>query len=246
VHTWIYSKLSLWISLTEGMRDDVLECTRVPREKAAVVRHGTDLEKFDPSRYHIAEARTRFGLPQDKRIVAVLGRLDPGKGQEVLLRAIPEIVKEHDDVLFLIAGDETAGEPGYKKHLETIGSELGIGRWVRFMNFTDDVPGLMAAIDVLALPSFSETFGLVLIEAMAMEKTIVATNAGGVPEIITHEKNGLLVEPRDARSLARAISRVLGDRQLAGSLAKQGREEAVLRYDFGRCVDSLLSAMSDL
>jgi D-inositol-3-phosphate glycosyltransferase len=246
LHTWIYSKLSLWISLTQSMKDDVLAFTRMPREKLTVVPLGTDLRRFDPSHYNGLEARAYFTLPCDKKIIGVLGRLDPQKGQEVLLRAIPEVVKEHTDVLFLFAGDETAGEPGYKNYLTALCEELGVEPYVRFMKFTDDVPKLMAAIDVLALPSFSETFGLVVIEAMAMEKIIIATNAGGVPEIITNNTTGLLVEPHDEISLAHAIRRVLSDRELCRSLALRGHTEAVERYDFNHCVDTLLKQVCRL
>lgn len=246
LHTWIYSKLSLWISLTQGMKEDVLDFTRMPREKVTVVPLGTDLHRFDPSRFNAAEARASFGLPCDTTIVAVLGRLDPGKGQEVLLRAIPDVTERHSKLLFLIVGDETVGEPGYKKVLTTLCAGLGVEAWVRFMNFTDDVPRLMAAIDVLVLPSFSETFGLVLIEAMAMEKAVVATNAGGVPEIITNNQTGLLVKPRDEASLADALNHVLDDDSLRRRLARQGRTEAVARYDFDHCVEILLDRVCTL
>jgi D-inositol-3-phosphate glycosyltransferase len=243
IHTWIYSKLSLWISLTQSMKEDVCTFTRVPREKITVLPLGTDLERFDPSHYDAAEARRHFGLPEGKKIVGVLGRLDPQKGQDVLLRAIPKITAEHPDVLFLIAGDETAGEPGHKKYLENLSRTLGVERYVKFMKFTDDVPRLMAALDIFTLPSFSETFGLVVIEAMAMEKPVIATNAGGVPEIITNGINGLLVEPHNEQSLAVAIHRVLSNEQLRLSLAHTGRAAALKRYDFNDCVDTLIEEL---
>ena len=111
---WIFSKLSLWITLTNSMRKNVLSCTRMAGAKVKVVPLGTDLHRFDPALFNQREARSFFGLPHDKKIIGVLGRLDPGKGQEVLLRAIPEVAKHHPEILIVIAGDETAGEPGYK------------------------------------------------------------------------------------------------------------------------------------
>ncbi|HLP15879.1 MAG TPA: glycosyltransferase family 4 protein [Bacteroidota bacterium] len=246
IHTWIYSKLSLWISLTQSMKNEVLAFTRIPREKVTVVPLGTDLARFNPSCFNSAEAREYFALPAEKKIVCVVGRLDPQKGQDVLLRAIPEVVKEHSNVLFLIAGEETEREPGYRKYLDALCRDLGVGSFVRFMKFTDEVPKLMAAIDILALPSFSETYGLVLIEAMAMEKTIIATNAGGVPEIITNNKTGLLIAPHDEISLARALRRVLGDNELSRELARSGHTEALRRYDWNSCVDLLLNKVATL
>lgn len=244
LHTWIYSKLSLWISLTQTMREDVLTFTRMPREKVKVIPLGADLHQFDPAHYTKREARTFFGLPSVKKIIGVLGRLDPQKGQEILLRAVPEVVKKHRDVLFVIAGDETAGEHGYKAHLEDVCRTTAIGPYVKFLPFTDDVPQLMAALDIFALPSFSETFGLVVVEAMAMERPIIATNAGGLPEIITNGKTGLLIEPRDANAVARAIHRVLSDNVLRISLAHSARAEAVRRYSLETCVDALLGSLA--
>ncbi len=244
LHTWIYSKLSLWISLTQRMKDNVLRFTRMPADKVTVLPLGTDMERFDPTRYDRAEARRHFGLPPEMRIVGVLGRLDPGKGQDVLIRTLPVVAAKHPDVLYVIAGDETAGEPGHKKRLEDLCRRLGIERHVRFMPFTNDVPLLMTAFDVFTLPSFSETFGLVVVEAMAMEKPVIATNAGGVPEIIADGTTGLLVEARDEHSLAAAILRVLGDEALARSLARKGREDALRRFDFTDCVDTLIDELS--
>lgn len=246
IHSWIYSKLSLWISLTQSMKEDVISFTCVPREKVKVVPLGTDLQQFDPSHYNKNEARTLFGLPHKGYTIGVLGRLDKLKGQHILLRAVPEVVKQHPNVMFLIAGDETAGEHGYKEYLLKLCRELDIERYVKYLPFTDDVPRLMAALDVFVLPSFSETFGLVVVEAMAMQRPIIATNAGGLPEIITNGRTGLLIRPRDATAVAWAIHRVLSDSALRLSLGHLAREEALRRYDIDSCVDSLLGSLATL
>lgn len=243
-HTWIYSKLSLWISLTQGMKEDVLKFTRMPREKVKVVPLGADLHEFDPSRYDSSNARALFGLPQEKNIIGVLGRLDPQKGQDTLLRAVPEVIRHHPDVLFVIAGDETTGEPGYKAFLQELCRTLAIEPYVKFLPFTEDVPRLMASLDIFTLPSFCETFGLVVVEAMAMGRPVIATNAGGVPEIVSNGKTGLLVEPRDASALARAIHRILSNASLRSSLAHSARQEALRNYSLDRCVNDLLGSLA--
>jgi D-inositol-3-phosphate glycosyltransferase len=246
IHTWVYSKLSLWISLTQSMKEDVLSFTRMPHEKVKVVPLGTDLQQFDPSHYNKNDARTFFGLPHNGYTIGVLGRLDKLKGQHILLHAVPEVVRQHPDVMFLIAGDETVGEHGYKEYLMRLCRRLDIERYVKYVPFTDDVPRLMAALDIFVLPSFSETYGLVVVEAMAMERPIIATNAGGLPEIITNGKTGLLIKPRDATAVAWAIHRVLSDSALRVSLGHSAREEALKRYDFNNCLDSLLGSLATL
>ncbi len=246
LHTWIYSQLSLWISLTQGMKEDVLQFTRMPRERTKVVPLGTDLHEFDPKHFKKSEARAYFGLPRDKKIIGVLGRLDPQKGQEVLLRAVPQLLKAHADISFVIAGEETAGEPGYKAHLQGLCRTMGIEKYVKFLPFTNDVPHLLAALDVFALTSFSETFGLVVVEAMAMGKPVIATNAGGLPEIITDGKTGLLIEPRNKDAIAHAIHRVLSDDSLRKSLGDSARLDAQRRFSLERCVDALLGTITAL
>ena len=239
LHTWVYSKLALWFTLTESMKNDVLASTHVPQEKVHVIALGADLQRFDPSYIKKSDAQTFFEVPQDKNIVGVLGRLDKCKGQHIVLQAIPEVVKQHPNAFFLIAGDETAGEHGYRDYLLELCRSLKIERFVKFIPFTEDVPRFMSALDVFVLPSFSETFGLVVVEAMAMERAIIATNSGGVPEIITNDKTGLLIRPQDVDEMISAICRVLSSADLRSSLGHSAREEALRRYDFERCVDSL-------
>ena len=246
VHSMVFSRLSLWISLTQGMMNKVLKFTRMPVEKVRVVPLGTDLDEFNPKHFGKSAARKSFALPQNRRIVGVLGRLDAQKGQETLLRSIPEVIKNHPNVLFVIAGDETAGETGYKAHLEDLCCTLKIERHVRFLPFTDDVPRFMATLDVFVLPSFAETFGLVVLEAMAMKLPIIATNAGGLPEIITNNKTGLLIEPKDSTALAGAVHRILGNKSLSIALAQSARKEALKRYDFEICVDNLIGLLAAL
>jgi D-inositol-3-phosphate glycosyltransferase len=243
-HTWIFSKLSLWITLTHGMRENVLSCTRMASAKVKVVPLGTDLLRFDPPHFNQTEARSFFGLPHDKKIIGVLGRLDPGKGQEILVRAISEIVKRHPEILLVIAGDETAGELGYKTYLEKICKAIGVDQNVKFLPFTDAVPQLMAALDIFVLPSFGETYGLVVIEAMSMEKPVIATNAGGLPEILTDGKTGLLIEPRNVDALANTIEKILDDKALMISLGHAAREDALRRFGMDRCVDALLGLLA--
>ena len=246
VHTWVYSKLSLWVTLTQRMKQDVARFTRFPAENVIVNPVGVELSKFDPSRYSAQDARRVLGLPEKGSLVGVLGRLDPQKGQEVLLQAAPKILQQFPDTVFVLAGDETAGERGYKTHLSDLAERFGIERSVVFLPFTDDVPRFMAALDVFVLPSFSETFGYVLIEAMAMEKPVVATKAGGVPEIIADGITGLLVEPRDHLALSRAILRLLENRTFSASLGRSARSEALRRYDVRMCADELLGAIANV
>jgi glycosyltransferase involved in cell wall biosynthesis len=246
VHTWMYSRLSLWISLTERMKQEVLEHTRVPENIIRVVPLGLDTHLFDPKLFKQHEARQRYSLPLVPRIVGVLGRLDRQKGQEEFLRSMPFVLEHCPDVFYVIAGEETRGEEGFRKHLVEVCYQLSIESRVRFLPFTENVPEFMAAIDVFVMPSYSETFGLVLIEAMSMEKPIIATSSGGVPEIVDDGLDGLLIPPRDERALAMAVVRMLKDASLRDLLSKRARQEALKRFDARHSVDQLVLSLDSL
>ena len=246
LHTWMYSKLSLWISLTNRMKQDVLEHTRVPEELVTVVPLGRDIHIFNPGLYNQRKARRRYDLPLERPIVGVMGRLDPQKGQEEFLRSLPLVLRSRPKVYYVIAGDETKGEEGYKQYLVNLSNELGIADSVRFLPFTEDVPEFMAALDVFVMPSYSETFGLVLIEAMAMEKPVVATSTGGVPEIVKDRQDGLLIPPRDEKAVADAVLLLLKDAALRNSLSKHARIDALEHFDASHCVDQLVVSLDSL
>jgi len=245
-HSWVYSKLNKWITLTEKMKQETLKHTRVHAEKIQALPIGSDLAKFNPALYDKVSSRKLFGLPLDKIVVGTLGRLDPQKGQEEFIRAIPDIIKEVKNVYFVITGDETVGLNGYKKHLIELCNSMGINEYVQFVPFTDLVPEFLSAIDIFVLPSHNETFGFVLVEAMAMGKAIVATNAGGVPEIISDKNNGVLIPPKDAKILAKTILNLVNDEQFRYSISNNAKLEASKKFDIEKTTEKLIEIIESL
>jgi glycosyltransferase involved in cell wall biosynthesis len=246
LHTWMYSHLSLWITLTQKMKQEVIEHTHMSKKRISVIPIGTDMHRFNPCLYDQKITRQRFDIPQSKLVVGVLGRLDPQKGQEEFIRTIPILLKHQTNLHFVIAGDETEGQHGFKKNLKDLSIELGVSDEVQFLPFTDAVPEFMSAIDIFVLPSHTETFGFVLVEALAMGKAIVATNSGGVPEIITDGSTGILVPPRDGQALADALLKLLKDQRLRSSFSSEARADALKRFDVARCVDQLVISLDTL
>jgi glycosyltransferase involved in cell wall biosynthesis len=246
LHTWMYSHLTLWITLTKRMKQEVIEHTRMLQERISIIPLGTDIHRFDPSLYDQKTTRKQFDIPESKLVVGMLGRLDQQKGQEEFIRAIPILLKHQTNLHFVITGDETQGQHGFKKNLRDLSIELRVSNEVQFLPFTDAVPEFMSAIDIFVLPSYAETFGLVLVEAMAMGKAIVATNSGGVPEIITDGSTGLLVPPRDVQALADTLLKLLNDQRLRSSFSSEARADALKRFDVARCVDQLVISLDAL
>ena len=120
--------------------------------------------------------------------------------------------------------------------------ELGIGHRVVFTGRRDDVPAVTAALDVAVLPSYREAQGLSILEAMALGRPVVASNVGGIPEVIQDGVTGLLVPPHDPAALAAAIVRLLTDHPLADTLARAGRELVYERF----CVERMVRAIEEI
>jgi len=230
-HTWAFGGFSLWITVTEHMRKETIRCTRYPAERIIAIHLGIDLETFNPPLYDAVAARREFGIPLGKTVVAVIGRLDRQKGQDVLLKAAPALLRKHPDLHFLLVGEETRGEEGFKSALTDLVDSLQLSSAVQFLPFTKDVPKLLAGIDIFCLTSLAETYGLVTLEAMAMQKPVVATNAGGVPEIVEEGVTGLLVPPSDPNELAGVIDRILSRPNEARTMALAARSAVQKKFD---------------
>ena len=222
-----------------GSADEVFVCsrslaTRVRSVCAAarprVVYNGADIELFS----RVARLR---GAGR-KRILHV-GKFDRNKSQDVLLAAFQLLLDRQLDCTLTMIGADGPELEQVRRAAEPFGER------VRVLVDIDHerVPAYMADADLFVLPSRAEAFGIVLIEAGAAGLPVVATNVGGIPEIITHSATGLLVEPDDPRALADAMARVLGNNELAASLASRLRAD-VVRYTWRRAADELIAALS--
>lgn len=160
-----------------------------------------------------------FEIQPGTPLIGVVGRLHPVKGHDYFLQAASLVAATHPTVKFIIAG---AGP--LENELKQLVISLGLADKVIFTGFYPDVQRILAILDVFCLPSISEGMGLVLLEAMYFAKPVVATHVGGIPELVKHGDNGLLVPPADPILLAAAINRLLDDKVFAARLASNGQQ----------------------
>jgi glycosyltransferase involved in cell wall biosynthesis len=173
-----------------------------------------------------AEARQAVGC-NGNPLVGIVGRLEAWKGQDVFLRAAARVGAEHPRAVFAVVGGRTPGkEDEYPSRLQAMVRELQLGGRVHFAGHAVDVFPWFDALDVCVHATHGEPFGLVLVEAMALGKPLVATALGGPVEIVEEGVSGLLVPPGDDEALAGAICRLLADDALAARLAEGGRRRA--------------------
>ena len=201
-----------------------------------LVHNGVDLTRYDRTEA-CCTLPDEYGLEPGAPIVGVVGRLEPEKGQATLVDAWPLVLRAVPRAYLLIVGEGSRREA-----LEHQVAELGIAGRVIFTGRRDDVPAVTAALDVAVLPSYREAQGLTILEAMALSRPVVASNVGGIPEMVEDGRTGLLVPPRDRDALAAAITRLLLDHPLADMLARAGHDLVHERF----CLELMVRAIEDL
>jgi glycosyltransferase involved in cell wall biosynthesis len=229
-HDWVYRNLDGAIVLTKKLKLSLVDRTVLPGEKIEVVPYGVDVEAFDPVKHNKREDRRKFDLPEEGLLVGLVGRIEEAKGQAVAIEAFAKA--GIPDSMLVICGAEQ--QKGYLDRLREQARELRIEQSVRFLPFTTEIPSLMNAFDISLLPSRGETFGLVVIEAMAAGIPVIGTDAEGVPEIIDHQRNGILVPPGESDALAGAMRLLAEDDGLRERLGRQARQDVMERYDYTR------------
>lgn len=209
----------------------VSDFTREWAIRAGVAPHRIDTlyNPLTPNSAEPLEARRSireiFHLPDDSRIIITVGRLDPGKGHLRLLDAFAHVCHEVPNAHLLICG-RTFTRNAYDQRIMRRAQALGIETRVTFAGHRNDVPQLLAGSDVFCLPALIEPLGLVFLEAMEAGLPCVACRSGGIPEVILHEKTGLLSEPGDTATLAKNLVRLLCDPEHAKRLGVAGRQRA--------------------
>ena len=202
-----------YIAVSRDVATELVERFRWPAGKIEVVYNAVQLERFEVSESPALRAQITGG--RERPVVLTCARLDEQKGHAVLLRAAAEI----PDALFVLAG-----EGPERAALEAQAAELGIADRVLFLGHRTDIPELLAASDVFALPSLYEGSSLAVLEAMAAGRAVVSSAIGGTDELIDDGETGLLVPPGDAGALAAALRRLLSDSALRASSARRARQ----------------------
>lgn len=197
-----------------------------PSSRAVAIHNGTALEKFDMGKTPAPFSRFDGGIT-----VGIVGRLTPWKGQHIFLEAAAKVREQFPQARFQIVGAALFDEGDYEQQLHALTAQLGLEDAVEWLGFRSDVPELVMQMDVLAHASTTgEPFGQVIIEGMAAGKPVVATNGGGVPEIVLDGETGYLVPMGDAAALAEAILKLCNAPENAVAMGTAGRKRATLHF----------------
>jgi glycosyltransferase involved in cell wall biosynthesis len=226
---WKHRQVDCFIAASEAIRQ-MLVADGIEPERAVTVHEGIDIE-------HVAHAvpvnvHEAFWLPHHAPVVGNVAALVPHKGQRYLIEAAHLLVRDLPDVRFVILGE---GE--LRPHLEHLVHEHHLEKHVLLPGFRTDVLGCIKGFDLFVLSSVTEGLGTSLLDAMACGKAIVATRAGGIPEVVDDGTTGVLVDPRDPQALAAAIRRLLNDPALRQRMGEAGLARVRAHFTVERMVE---------
>ncbi len=183
-----------------------------------VIHSGIDLARFDKETEQSADLRKIFHIPGQKKMVGMVAALAPHKDHKTFVETAELVLKKRKDVVFLAIGE---GET--RKYTEGLIRQKSLTEDVIITGFMNHIPGVLGQLDCFLLTSQTEGMGTSLLDAFAAGVPVVATNAGGIPEIVIHQKTGLLAPVKDTRTLGENVSKVLDDSNLRQRLTKQAK-----------------------
>ena len=221
------------IAVSPEIRDELLDLGVGRASQYHVIPVGVELAPYLAATANGHRLRTAMRVPRAAPVIAIVGRLVPIKDHETLFQALQQL----DGVYLAVIGD---GE--LRNRLEQRVAQLGISERTRFLGWTQELAPMLADADVVVLTSRNEGTPLALIEAMATARPVVATNVGGVAQVVQDGQSGLLCSPGDVNSIAAAISTLLVQRELADRLGSEGRRRVVGRFG----VQAMITAHAEL
>lgn len=212
-------------------KNTLLKCAPwLLNEKIKVVYHGIDYEKY--SERNITDLRNQLGLSQQDLIIGFVGRLSVQKGIKYLLDAFRLVTEKFKNVHLVIAG--TGELEGMVKEFT---KRFNLENRIHLLGFRKDIPDLMRTFDIFLLPSLWEGFGIVLIEAMAAGKPVVATNASSIPEVVEDGRSGILVPPENAKAISEALAKLISEPELRIKFGGEGLKIVKEKFTIDRMIN---------
>jgi glycosyltransferase involved in cell wall biosynthesis len=240
LHRMVYSKLDWMINTTAVSQTHMQANLPISPDRHIVIPNPVDLSRFQPELYDRELYRNEWGVDEKTVLLGLVGRIDPTKGQKETIAALPAILARNPDLKLVIIGEITVGHKSdFLQELKSLVKQLGVEQSVIWAGFKSDVPAVLRALDIFIMPSYKESFGKVLIEAMAMKIPVISTNKGGPPEILSQGECGLLVPPCESAPIAEAVLQYLENDQLRRDMIDKGRRKVEDYYSLTSVLERL-------
>ncbi len=244
IFLWVEKILSRFtdhmVALTDGEMDDYIKLSVCSPEKLLKIHSGVDVKQFMNSNGNRVEKRRSLGLDQNGNVLGFVGWLLPIKGPEYLLKAMEDIWQKYPETALVFVGK---GDLAMDLRAQAL--QVSANGRIKFLGWREDIDEIMSIFDMLVLPSLNEGMGRVLVEAMAAGKPVVASNVGGIPDLVRDGENGYLVPPADEKALADRIKKLLDDPGRAWEMGQQGRK-LCQQFSLEAMIEKLDDLYSDL
>ncbi len=222
------NRVAQYVAYSDGVKDCWIR-TGVDPSKVQVIHNGIEIADIEP-----LDVWKRMGVERrDGLLIGCVGAIKHNRGLDFLIRSFAHVLKEEPNAFLVIVGSQHYNE--LVKELKMMTLELGIANSVRFHGKDPEAKRMIAGMDVLSLPYRVEPFGRVLLEAWLTGTPVVASRVGNIDQIITHGKDGLLVEYGDENAMSQAIIELWQDKELRASVASEGRKTVEKRFSIGEC-----------
>ena len=245
LHRLVYSRLNHLLTLTDWQQEALAPYLPVAKHKYKTVPNFVDCQRFHPDK-RSDQKRSDLGYTSSDFVIGLIGRIDQQKGQLELVQAFGQIQNDFPQAKLLIVGEPTKGEASqeaYYSELQSWVKDHKLETKVQFRGFTNTPEQLMANLDLFVLASHQETFGYVVIEAMASGTPVLGTEAGGVPEILSHGKLGFLCQPKSSQSMAEQLGYILSNPSEVGNKKKSALHRARDFYDRQMVYQNLMEVL---
>ena len=229
------------IALTELEKNDFIRFKIAPEQRLSVIYQGLELDRSMRLDEDRVKTREILGIGLDGNLVGMIGRLEPIKGPGYFVESAKYVAQNFPKTKFIIVG-----EGSLRRVLEKKIEEYGLRNRFTLLGWREDIGAVLSILDILVLPSLNEAVGMVLIEAQAQGIPIVATQVGGIPEIVRNNQTGILVPAGDSKELAKAISYLLADRQKRLQMSEAAKDWVKGRFEAKTMVDKISELYEEL
>jgi glycosyltransferase involved in cell wall biosynthesis len=228
------------VALTDGEKNDYINLAVCRPDKLLKIHSGVDLKRFlQPSENQVEKKRS-LGLDQNAIVIGFVGWLLPIKGPAFLLKAMEHVWPDYPQAALIMVGK---GKLDVELRAQAL--RMNANGRVKFLGWREDISEIMPIFDLLVLPSLNEGMGRVLVEAMAAGKPVVASEAGGIPDLVKHGVTGYLVPPANEKALAKGIKKLLNDPESAKRMGQRGKEYC-RQYSLEAMIQKLDALYSDI
>ena len=238
-HKILYKRLTRIFAISTAIKNNLVETTPTNPEKITILPDGIDTKRFDLMIVDNMKVRKEFSINTEEIVVGMLARFTPGKGHEEFLWAANELNKEYKNLRFLIVGEPSRGEYSYADRIKKLAKNYNLKNLI-FTGYREDIPEVLSAMDIFAFPSHAEAFGIALVEAMAMRKPSVCSNAEGILDIAIDCKTSLLFENRNAKDLKAKLKSLIDSQDIRFKLGENARKRVLENYDLAHITERVL------